>query len=129
MIVELFNFINDTLGSYPFLLGVESASLLIKLALLIIVIFYGLRSSKIPRPWFYLVPILIGSMFANFAWVSSISRKLFFPDMDYRPVIFLVRMGWAFWIILYQSLALFIESLTEQEFTIKKWYQKNLYFF
>lgn len=124
MIQNIFELLNNTLGNNYFLIGVETASLFLKLGILVAVILNGLRAPKIPRPWFYLIPVLIGSMFSNLAWVASLTKKIFFPEIDYRPILFLVRIGWACAIILYQSLALLLESLTNPDFFIKKLYQK-----
>lgn len=124
MIEEVLNNLYYTIGSQPVLFIIESLSFILKFGFLVVAIGNGMRSPKAQRPWFFLLLVLIGSMFSNFAWVASLFRKIFIPDSDYRFVIFLVRIGWAFAIVLYQSLALFVESLTEQEYKINKWYQK-----
>lgn len=42
------------------------------------------------------------------------------PSIDYGFIIFFIRLAWGFLILQYQSLALFIESLTEKNFTLSR---------
>lgn len=123
MIINIFNTINSIISSYLFLFVAETLSLFLKGYFLFFVLRHGLRSPKIQRPWVFLIVILISAMFADFAWIVSLGHKLFFPTMDYRPVLFVIRVAWFFAIALYQFLALFIESLIEKNNKIS-WYQK-----
>lgn len=84
----------------------------------------GLRSQKTHPAWFFLLLATIGSMFSNIAWIASTSHKLFLTDIiDYRFILFVIRIGWVFSIIFYQSLACFIESLSSINPTLR-WHQK-----
>lgn len=111
------------ISSFPFLLTVHSISFLLKGALLVSVILHGLRSPKLQRPWFFLLFILIGAIFSDCSWIASMSHKLFFPDSNYKPILFIVRLAWGWFIIQYQALSLFMESLIQKQHTIKL-YQK-----
>ncbi|MFS8506577.1 MAG: sigma 54-interacting transcriptional regulator [Candidatus Babeliales bacterium] len=42
------------------------------------------------------------------------ARYTFLPNIDYKPVILLIRITWASNILMYQSLALFLESFTQR---------------
>lgn len=82
----------------------------------------GLRTSKIQKPWFYLLGILIGSLFGDIAWVVKLIRELWIPSIDYSVVTFFIRFAWGFLTLQYLSLAFFIESLAEKNFTLNRFH-------
>ncbi|MBI2775013.1 sigma 54-interacting transcriptional regulator [Candidatus Dependentiae bacterium] len=108
-------FLYQIISSNPFLLAVAITALICKTFLFAMTITHGIRASKIQRPWFFLVPVLIGAMFSDIAWITSTSYRLFFSNLDYRPFLFIIRLAWALTIIQYQSLCFFLESLTEKD--------------
>jgi len=111
---SFFHYLESIIGSFPVLLTFTTVALSIKLFLLFFLISKGMRSSKVPKPWIYLTLFLLGSMVEDVAWVLKLSQTLFFPAMDYRITLFLIRIAWAFVTIRYQALALFIESFSEK---------------
>ncbi|OQA35908.1 MAG: Transcriptional regulatory protein TyrR [Candidatus Dependentiae bacterium ADurb.Bin331] len=117
----MLNTIYDFINSYPFVLSAVLVSLVIKFFLLIAAIFHGLRSSRVERPWYFLLPVLIGAMFSDIAWTCFNLYSLSFMGADYRPILCVIRIAWALTIIQYQALGLFLESLTV------KWYRPGLY--
>ncbi|HZW60970.1 MAG TPA: sigma 54-interacting transcriptional regulator [Candidatus Babeliales bacterium] len=79
---------------------------------------HGLRSSTTHKPWLFLLGVLIGSMFGDFAWIIKLLHEVNIVSYSYSVFVFFARISWAFLIIQYQSLALFIESLTHKNFIL-----------
>ena len=123
--MNFFIYFYNTISSYPFVLTLASLSLIFKAFLLLMSILHGYRQPKIQRPWFFLVPVLIGAMFSDLAWVISTSYRIFPGILNYDNVILLVRVSWAITMIQYQSLGLFIESLLQKNHRMSL-YQKTL---
>lgn len=67
----------------------------------------------------FLVLVLISSMVTDSAWIFSLIRTLWIPMLDYRPYLFWLRISWGFYIIQYQAIALFLESLVAQSSQLK----------
>jgi len=116
MVMSIFNFFLSLMESPLFLFGIITLSFLIKVYFLKILIPHGLRTSS--KPCFFLIGILIGSLFDHSAWLALLGRKLWFPDTSYLFVTFIIRLAWAFLALHYQALCLFIESLTKKNYTI-----------
>jgi transcriptional regulator of aromatic amino acid metabolism len=70
----------------------------------------------------------VGAIFSDMAWVTSTMHRLFFLNLDYRPVLFVIRFAWALTIIQYQSLSLFIESLAEKKYKLSAHQKISLFF-
>ncbi len=102
-----------------FLLAVIFISFSVKAYYFSILIPQGLRSPTIHKPWIFLLGVLAGSIVCDSAWIIKIVREIFFPYTPYTFVIFFIRLAWAFLILQYQSLGLFIESLSEKNFSLK----------
>lgn len=110
---ELFNFVKIIL------FFVEIVAFSTKSFLLIFLGLKGFRSSKISKPLLLLFGALIGSIFADLTWIVKLIREIFLPSLDYRILLFLIRLAWAFSLIQYQSLSIFIESLSEKNHRMK----------
>ncbi|MDR3550269.1 MAG: sigma 54-interacting transcriptional regulator [Candidatus Babeliales bacterium] len=117
--IDLFEIIIFTISSSLFLLIAIVLSFSVKTYFLRILIPQGLKAKKIRKPWLFLLGILVGSMFGDAAWMVKLVRELWIPSINYNFVTFMIRVAWAFLIIQYQALSLFIESLTEKKFTIR----------
>ena len=100
-----------------FLLSVIFLSFIVKIYFLTILIPHGLHKTTVKKPWFFLICTLAGSMFGDIAWGVKLVREIWIPLSTYAPVTFIIRISWAFLILQYQSLAFFIQSLTEKNFT------------
>ena len=118
--INLFEVLYLAIASPQFLLAIIAISLCVKVYFLSILIPQGLKSAKIQRPWWFLLGILIGSMFGDIAWIIKLCRELLYPYSSYSMIAFFIRIAWGFLILQYQSLALFIESLTEKNFKLHK---------
>lgn len=71
---------------------------------------------------FLLVVTLTSGMIENFAWVIKLIQLLFIPKLDYRFVLFCIRIAWAFTPLQYQTFSLFIENLadTNAKFSLRQ---------
>ena len=115
--IELFF---EALSSPHVLLSTILISLSVKTYFLCILVPKGLRAFKIHLPWLLLLGVMIGSMFGDIAWIIKLLREIWWPDSSYAMLTFSIRIAWAFLILQYQSLALFIECLTEKDFKLRK---------
>ncbi len=75
---------------------------------------YNLRN-HCTKPLFFLLLSIIGSLFGDLAWLVKLFHSLITP-IPYFVVVFFIRIAWAFLIIQYQSLSLFIQSLSTKQF-------------
>jgi len=115
--------IHGLIGSPVFILAAILISFTVKTYLLRLLIPQGLRTAPLNKPWLFLLGALIGSMFGDLAWIVKLIRQLAFNDIPYTTYIFFVRLSWAFLILQYQSLALFIESLSAKKFTFSTYHK------
>ncbi len=104
-------FLESILSSFYFILSATSLSFLLKSGILVALISKTVNMKRVARPLFFLVAILVGNMFSDLAWVLKLSQSLFFPQLSYQIVLFIIRIAWVFFIVQYQSMSLFIESL------------------
>jgi len=101
-------------NNFYFIFTATFGSLCLKLCILFFLIHRTISLRKIERPFFFLFIIIISNMFSDFAWVLQLSKILFFPQLNYKIILFFTHIAWMFFIIQYQSLVLFIESLVVQ---------------
>ena len=121
-IANLFNTLEAILGSYPFLLLVFTCFFILKAYIITCLVGFSLTAPKTNRALFFLICVLLASMTDNCAWILKLVRTLFLPAIDFRIYTLCIRLAWAFLAVQYQALALFIESLVEQKFTLKKYH-------
>lgn len=118
--INIFDLLNATIGRQEFLLTTEIFSLIFKLVLLVTLIFYSLKKSVPRRFLILLVGFLVGSlMYSDANWIPSNLKQIFLPEIDFRFIALMGRLGWAFFVIQNQSLAMFLESLLEKKFKLK----------
>lgn len=108
--------LEQVFNNFFFIFITTNLSFFLKLYLLAVLFRQVLRSAIIGRHFFFLVAIIIANMFSDFAWIMKLSKILFIPELDYKLVLFFVRIAWIFFIVQYQILALFIENLVVQEY-------------
>ena len=113
------------LNTPTFLLIMIFISLLLKTILLSMLASSLFRSRIIIQPCLFLMTVLIASMVGEIAWSVRLCRNLFFPEIPFSITVFFVRIAWAFLLVQYQSLSLFIRSLTQQRYILSK-IQKSL---
>ena len=76
------------------------------------------QSAKPSASWIFLFVAIFCSAIEDFSWIASLSRSTFYTSVDYRYILFIIRCTWATNILMYQSLALFLESFTENKHKI-----------
>ncbi len=102
----------QALSSKPFLLIATTISLAIKTYIISqLFVHRKERQTKFQQAWLSLILILLGSITEDLAWIIKLTKALFFPCIDYRIIIFALRIAWAFVIIQYQALSLLIDNL------------------
>lgn len=120
-------FFESILSSFYFILIATSLSLLLKLCILVALIKKTVKMDAIARPLFFLFAIIIGNMFSDLAWVLKLSQLLFFPQISYQIVLFIIRIAWVFFLVQYQSMSLFTESLVTDSYIIPA--RQKIFFF
>jgi transcriptional regulator with PAS, ATPase and Fis domain len=110
------SFLEQVFNNFFFIFITTGLSFLLKVYLLVVLLRQVSRSSIINKHFFFLLSIIIGNMFSDFAWIMKLTKILFMPLLDYRLVLFFVRLAWVFFIVQYQALALFIENLVTQQY-------------
>ena len=116
----LFSSLYNLFRTHELLLVVMLISCSVKTYFLSLLIPRGLQYKQFHKPWLFLLGVLIGSMFGDIAWMIKIVQNNFFShEAYYSTVTFFIRIAWGFLILQYQSLSLFIESLTKKNFTLK----------
>lgn len=116
-------FLENIIGGNVFLLCVISISICLKIFIAYFLISRAFKLSKINYSVILIAVFLVGSMFSDLAWIVTLTRRLFFPNMYYSCLIFSVRISWGFYIAQYQALALFVENFSDRKKRIS-FYQK-----
>ncbi len=116
------DFLECTIGNQYLLLAITSCSFLLKIGIFATLVLQKNISPTNKKPWYLLLIILGSAAISDFAWIIELTRQLIFPAIPYSAKLFIIRLAWAFTGILYQSLSIFIENLTEQknEFNIRQ---------
>lgn len=122
---NLIEIVYSYVNSWLFMSCVSVISLGLKGIFLIFVIIRGLKNDKSERSWIYLLLIFTGAMMTDITWIVHTLQNTVLPNIDRRFLIFLMRLSWAFYILLYHSLGLFIETLTQAEYKVPR-LQKGL---
>lgn len=107
-----FQVIISILSNNYFLLATEILSLLIKSYIVVKLLVHRTeKRNQFKRAWFFLNLILLGSILEDITWIIKLLQLSIIPSLDYRIVLFMIRLAWLFAIIQYQALALLIENL------------------
>lgn len=112
MVNTILHSIEALLGSGPFLFGCAIVAFALKFYLLVTLIARNQHITTARRSWILLILILVSSMVVDSSWILRILRN--YLPIDYKAGLFWVRISWAFFIIQYQALALFVEELVTQ---------------
>lgn len=110
--------IESILSSFYFILFATSLSFLLKLVILIVLFRKAIKAIHLEKPLSFLSLVLIGSMFSDLAWMLKLFQILFFPQIGYKIVLFVIRIAWIFFLVQYQSISLLIESLIIKHYRI-----------
>ncbi len=119
---EFFKTANTFISNYSFLLAVQTMACVVKMVIAYFFIQRIFKTKRIPAIWYFLLSVIIAAAVEDFAWVIALFGKLFPSESSAAIVLFIVRMGWAANMIMYQSLSLLIENFTKKTAGIS-WYQ------
>ncbi len=67
-----------------------------------------------------LMVILACYMIQDLTWIFHLARVLWFPDSDYRPYLFIMRITWGLVALQYQALSLFIENMVSENKSLNR---------
>jgi transcriptional regulator of aromatic amino acid metabolism len=112
------DFFESILSSFYFILFATFVSFVLKSGILISLITKTVKRDQITRPLFFLFAILVGNMFSDLSWIVKLSQLLFLPQLSYKIVLFVIRIAWVFFLVQYQAISLFMESLVTQHYVI-----------
>lgn len=102
------------LGNRYYLVTILTCTFLFKLFLLFYLLTRSISASKkSQRSIYLLIGVLIGASIADSAWIIKLISMLFIPTLN--PLLW-ICISWAFPVMQYQSLALFIESLVAPQY-------------
>jgi len=73
---------------------------------------FSLSGAKTQKANIFLILFLVSATIVSSSWIVLVSRNLFWPNTDFRPYLFWVRLSWAAIVIQYQVLALFLEKFS-----------------
>ncbi len=76
------------------------------------------KNSKNKALWFVLSLVIFSGFFSDIAWIFFYLQKIFFNSLANMSIIF-SRLAWAVYVVQYQSLTMFIESLENKKPTLK----------
>lgn len=107
-ITQFFHTLALIIGSPQLLFIVFIISFSLKCGFLTYLAHRTLQSESSPRPIYFLMLVLLSSLVSDISWLLT----PFVNCIDFRIYNMLVRIGWACTITFYQTLALFLESLT-----------------
>src|SRR5438477_7264193 len=111
-------FFESFFGSFQFIFAATSFSFILKAYIFFILIRQTISLKKFDKPFTFLMVILISNMFSDFAWIIKLIQSIFMPELGYKVVLFFIRIAWIFFIIQYQTLALFLECLVDRNYKL-----------
>lgn len=109
-------YLETILGSFYFILPATLISFFLKLGILIALNKKMMSMDSIIYPLYFLIAIIIGNMFSDLAWILKSSREVFLFQFNYQIILFIIRIAWVFFLVQYQSMSLFLESLVTNNY-------------
>ena len=68
------------------------------------------------KPLIFLLISLVGALLVDISWLVKLFHSQVAPTASYHLVVFFIRIAWAFLIIQYQALELFLQSIAVKQF-------------
>ncbi len=115
--LEYFSFL---FGNFKFIFFATSVSFILKSYIFAVLVKRIIELKFFNRLFIFLTIILVSNMFSDFAWIIKFVQSFFLPQLGYSIVLFFIRIAWIFFIIQYQTLALFLENLVDQHYKVPK---------
>lgn len=120
--VQFFDTINFILSSRQVLLAAMTISFFCMIFLLVLTVRYAFKADSFKLPLFFLALFLIGALLDDAFYIANLLRQMIPLEGAKLAFTFFGRIDWAFFIIQYQALALFLNQLIEKNFVFKKYY-------
>ncbi|MCK5632909.1 hypothetical protein KAH94_04120, partial [bacterium] len=117
-LIPFFRSIWVFLGSHPFLFCAITISLALKTFLFFFFVQRGRRIAKFSMPLILLLLVLVGGMIEDFSWIMKLVYEFFGSSAKAVPN-FVIKIAWAFVIVRYQALVLFIENFAQKKSKFK----------
>jgi hypothetical protein len=118
LVSYLFSWFVSYLGSYQAVLLVHCLVCIFKLYLVHKLILIVKQSKGFKVPLLLFITFALSAGIVDFTWVVKSVRE-FFPGLDFKICLFLLRIAWGCVAIQYQALTLFIDSLLGRQYKIK----------
>ena len=77
------------------------------------------ESKRYKATFYFLLLTILGISIENFSWMLQLSFHLGYICINYKYIQIISIIAWAFTLIRYQALGLFIENLIENKFTLR----------
>lgn len=119
------NFVTSTIGNETFLFIAEFFFFCCKLYLLIGLLLYDFKTKISKKFLFLLVAVLGCSLIHDTSWLIGSVRFLLLPELNFRALVFVCRIAWAFFMLQNHALMLFLEYLAHKDFR-HTWYHLML---
>jgi len=116
--INFLEILQEILGSEQILLLAATSAICIKSSILFSLILNGIQSKYARHAWIFFTTVLLCSLMSDITWIIWLSKSLLFKSPDTMVLSLFIRLSWAFSVIQYQALALFIESLTTRKYII-----------
>lgn len=121
-LIHFLEFMDSMLGNKHVLLIATFASLFLK-ALILGFLCFRSNQNTAKKAQIFLILMLFSAIIIDFSWVISLLNSLYFPNLDYRIRILIIRIAWSFQALLYAAITLFTEILINKNRSLN-WYQK-----
>jgi len=118
-LIPFFRSIWVFLGSHPFLFCAITISLVVKAFLFFFFIQRGRCIARFSMPLILLLLVLVGGMLEDFSWIVKLLHEFFGSSSTKAFPSFVIKVAWAFVIVRYQALVLFIENLAQKKSKFK----------
>ena len=117
--LNIIQFINSTIGSDHFLLSITLGALFFKVYLLSALFKSSVGSTGSRKLVAFIGLVLLGLIFNDLSWIIGTVRRIFNIDSLIPLMAFAARLSWAFYVIQYQALSLFLSNLVEKKFRLR----------
>src|SRR5580692_7863429 len=124
---NLFSLFHQILNNDYSGLFINTASFALKIILFLHLFFKVCVERKKALSAFFLLLIICSSAFIDFSWICILSNRIAYPIVTDQLRIGLARLGWAFFMVQYQSMILLLYTLITRNY--KEIVKKNILLF
>ncbi len=98
----------------------QICSLALKIYISICLFIVNLRLKNKKKFCYLLLAVVFGSMTTDISWLVRAMRTIFSIPINYKVNSFTLFLAWAFYVVQYQSLAIFLEFLIDKYYKLTK---------